>query len=152
MFKLRAKVAAIWADEHHWTVHCVRSSEWNTFHLHFNIAYIYQCIWGWKHLQKLSPKCKFIYIFLFRSGAPPMTLLTGGALTDPSCPQRVHHWCMAGGGGKNPGYAGDYHLILDDNHVKSWNILSDTSAQCVKLIKGIWLHLSNTRITVSGLC
>ena len=61
MLKLQAKGVAIWADEHHWTVHCVRSSEWSTFHLHLCISY--QCIWGWQHLQKPCPKCHFTYIF-----------------------------------------------------------------------------------------
>ena len=38
MLKLQAKGVTIWADEHHWTVHCVRSSEWSTFHLHLSEA------------------------------------------------------------------------------------------------------------------
>ena len=122
MLKLQAKGVAIWADEHHWTVHCVRSSEWSTFHLHLCISY--QCIWGWQHLQKPSPKCHFTYIFLlflFRSGAPPMTLLTvdcwTGVLTDPRLPATASNVCTTdarlGGVGrvapppnKNPGYAG----------------------------------------------
>ena len=37
--------------KHQWTVHCVRSLEWSTFHLHL-------CI-----VQKPSPKCHFTYIF-----------------------------------------------------------------------------------------
>ena len=28
-----------WADEHHWTVHCVRSSEWST--IIFTYIYVY---------------------------------------------------------------------------------------------------------------
>ena len=40
MLKLQAKGVAIWADEHHWTAHCVRSSEWSTFHLHLCIIII----------------------------------------------------------------------------------------------------------------
>ena len=102
MLKLQAKGAAFRADEHHWTVHCVRSSEWSTFHLHLFISY--QCILGWRHLQKPSPKCNFTYIFLlflFCSGAPK-TLLTGSdcwsAHRSPAaCDsfKRVHDWCKA---------------------------------------------------------
>ena len=107
MLKLQAKRAAIWADEQHWTVHCVRSSELSTFHLHLCIAY--QCIRGWQHLQKLSPKCNFTYnflLFLIRCGAPPMTL------TDTQLPAAASNVCTTdawlGGDGpnKNPGYAG----------------------------------------------
>ena len=53
--------------------------------------------------------------FLFRSGAPPMTLLTAGALTDPRLPATASNVCTTdarlGGVGrvappnKNPGYA-----------------------------------------------
>ena len=43
-------------------------------------------------LCKTLPQMSFhLYslLFLFRSGAPPMTLLAEGALTDPSCPRQV---------------------------------------------------------------
>ena len=84
MLKQQPKGAAIWADVHRWTLHCVRLSERSTFHLHLSISY--QFIWGWQHLQKPSPKCHFTYtclLFLFPSGAPPMT---AEARTDPQLP------------------------------------------------------------------
>ena len=107
MLKLQAKGVAIWADKHLWTV------KWSTFHLHL-------CIWGWQHLQKPSPKYHFIYIlllFLFRSGAPLMTLPTTGSLTDSQLPATVSNVCTTDArlGGvsrvfpppnKNPGHAG----------------------------------------------
>ena len=50
--------------------------------------------------QKPSPKCHFTYIFLlflFRSGAPPVTLLNAGALTAARDSfKRVHDLCKAG--------------------------------------------------------
>ena len=54
------------------------------------------------------PKCHFIYhllLFSFLSGAPPMTLLTAGAVTARPYPRlpaiaaqfkRLHHWCVVG--------------------------------------------------------
>ena len=58
----------------------------------------------------------YFLLFLFRSGAPPMTLLTAGALTDPQLPATASNVCTTdarlGGVGrvpppnKNPGYAG----------------------------------------------
>ena len=102
MLKLQAKGVAIWADEHHWTVHCVRSSEWSTFHLHLCISY--QCIWGWQHLQKPSPKCHFTYIFCyfyFALGLHPWLcwLLDWSAHRSSAARdsfKRVHDWCKAG--------------------------------------------------------
>ena len=46
---------------------------------------------------KPSPKCNFTYIvllFLFRSGAPPVTLLTAGTLTDPQLPATASNVCV----------------------------------------------------------
>ena len=58
-----------------------------------------------------------LLLFLFRSGAPPMTLLTAGAFTDPRLPATASNVCTTdarlGGVGrvappnKNPGYAVD---------------------------------------------
>ena len=51
------------------------------------------CLSG-QHLLKPSPKCHLTYNFvpfLFRSGAPPMTLLNDGALTDPQLPATASH-------------------------------------------------------------
>ena len=48
------------------------------------------------------PKSNFTYIFaiFFRSGAPPMTQLTAGALAALAAARdsfnRVHNWCKAG--------------------------------------------------------
>ena len=95
MLKLQSKGVAIRVDEHHWTVNCVRSSEWSTFHLHLCISY--QCIWGWQLLQKPSPKWNFTDIccyFYFGLGLQPcMILLTALALTDPQLPAKASNMC-----------------------------------------------------------
>ena len=36
----------------------------------------------------------YFLLFLFRSGAPPLTLLTAGALTDPQLPATASNVCM----------------------------------------------------------
>ena len=100
----QGKGAAIWADEHHWKVHCVRSSEWSTFPLH----YVYRSnvidtdnIYTQKVISSI---CFAIFISLLGS---PMTLLTAGTLTslpDPQLPARqlrtcarmVHGWASTG--------------------------------------------------------
>ena len=74
-----------------------------------------KCIWGWQHLQKLSPKCHFSYIlllFLFCFGVPPMTLLTGGALTDPQLPATASNMCTT-----DPWLSGDGRVSPKQ---KSW--------------------------------
>ena len=67
-----------------------------------------------KTLPQMSFHLYFL-LFLFRSGAPPMTLLTAGALTDPRLPATASNVCTTdarlGGVGRvppppNPGYAG----------------------------------------------
>ena len=70
-----------------------------------------------KTLPQMSFHLYFL-LFLFCSGAPPMTLLTAGALTDPRLPATASNMCTTdarlGGVGrvppppqnKNPGYAG----------------------------------------------
>ena len=79
---------------------------------HFTYIYVY-------HTNVFEadsiPECHFTYIF-FRCGAPPMTLLTAGALTEPQLLATASNVCAAdawlGGVGqmpppnKNPGYAG----------------------------------------------
>ena len=98
--KLQAKDATVWADERHWTVHCVRSSEWSTFHLHLCISY--QCIWGWQHLPKPSPKCNFPKqnsIFFSLWGSTYDSADCWSAHRPPSARdsfKRVHDWCKAG--------------------------------------------------------
>ena len=58
------------------------------------------------------PQMSFL-IYSFRSGAPPMTLLTAGALTEPQLPATASNVCTtdtslgAPPPNKNPGYAGD---------------------------------------------
>ena len=74
-----------------------------------------------KALPQISFPLKKIYFFL-RSGAPPMTLLTAGALTDPHLPATASNVCTTdvrlGGVGrvaplnKNPGYAGAIRMLL----------------------------------------
>ena len=103
----------MWADEHHWTVYGVLSSEWSIFHLHLCIILAYQCIWGWQHLQKPSPKCHFTYIFwlfIFRS------------THDSAECWRAHRSpvCVESAAGchppnKNPAYAGGGSLYIYDN-------------------------------------
>ena len=104
MLKLQAKGVAIWADEHHWTVHCVCSSEWSTFDLHLGIPY--QCIWDWQHFQKPSPKCNFTFFLLFFSALGLDSLLTAGALTDLQLPATTSNVCTTdarlGGIGRVP--------------------------------------------------
>ncbi len=116
MLKLQAKGVAIWTDEHHWTVHCVRSSEWSTFHLQLCISY--QCIWGWQHLQKPSPKCHFTYIFCyfyFTLGLHPRlcwllerSQILGCPRQLQTCARLMQGWVASAGcpPNKNPGYAG----------------------------------------------
>ena len=140
MLKLQAKCVAIWADVHNWTVHCVRSSEWSTLNEMFtyinmsDLIYVYQTnvdpsIWGCQRVQKPSPNGISPTIFLrfsFRSCAPPMTLLTVGTLTDPSCPRLVQTcarlvqgWVALSGWtpppNKDPGYA--YEEALPQSRV-----------------------------------
>ena len=77
---------AMWADEHYWTVHCVCSAEWSSFHLHLGISY--QCIWGWQHCKHIThargaythAHQMSFHPFFFRSGAPLITLLTARVL------------------------------------------------------------------------
>ena len=48
----------------------------------------------------------YVLLFLFRTGAPPMTLLTAGALTEPRLPATASHVCTTdarlGGVGRGP--------------------------------------------------
>ena len=119
MLKLQAKGVAIWADEHHRTVHCVRSSEWSTFHLHLCISY--QCIWGYNIYKNpppnvISPIFFAIFISLWGSiqdSADCWSAHRSSAVRDSF--KRVHDWCKAGWRrpgapppNKNPGYAGGW--------------------------------------------
>ena len=96
---IQAKGVAIWADEHHRTVHCICSSEWTTFHLHLVISY--QCIWGWQHLQKPSPKCNVTYFFAIFPlwGSTHNSADCWSAHRSPAARdsfKRRHDWCKAG--------------------------------------------------------
>ena len=119
MLKLQAKGVAIWADEHHWTVHCVRSSEWSTFQLHLCISY--QSIWGCQHLQKSYPKCHFTYIFCYFHFALALhpwlcwllelSQILGSSRQLQTCARLMQGWVASAGcppppPNKNPGYAG----------------------------------------------
>ena len=67
----------------------------------------------------------FLLLFLFRSGAPPMTLLTAGALTDRQLPATASNVCTTdtrlGGArrvpppNKNPGYADGTMVLVHAN-------------------------------------
>ena len=71
-----------------------------------------------KNLPQMSFHLYFL-LFLFRSGAPPMTLPTAGVLTDPQLPATASNVCTTdarlGGVGrvatpnKNPGYTSVGH-------------------------------------------
>ena len=113
MLKLQAKGAAIWADEHHWTVvKHVRSSE-SLKHIIF-LTYIlrisYQCIGlilGWQHLQKPSLKCNFTYnvlLVLFHSGhhpwlswLPKRSQTPSGRRQLQTCSLLMHGWVESAG-------------------------------------------------------
>ena len=135
MFKLQAKGVAIWADEHHWTVHCVRSSEWSTFNLHLCISY--QCIWGWQHLQKPSPKCHFTYIFChfyFALGLPHDSADCWSAHRSSAARdsfKRVHDWCKAGW--RRPG---DANIIMSTvNNPKTGDVCLFVRRICCRYYK-----------------
>ena len=74
-----------------------------------------------KTLSQMSFHLYFL-LFLFRSGAPPMTLLTAGALTDHQLPATAPNVCMTdarlGSVGrvpppnKNPGFADELWHVL----------------------------------------
>ena len=76
-------------NTYHWTVQCVRSSE-----AHFTyINYVYHSnVFEADNIyKKNSPQMifhQYCLLFLFRSGAPPMTLLTAESLTDSQLPAR----------------------------------------------------------------
>ena len=95
----------------------------------------------------------FTYIFLlflFRSGVPPMTLLTAGALTDPQLPATASNVCTTdawlGLGesagwlppNKNPGYASD----SDSEHILSMT----------KLAFDVMYESQKTQLRVASLC
>ena len=97
---------------------------WNEAHFTYlvHLCISYQCTLCQQHLRKRrkpSPNCIFTYmfvLFLFRSGATPMTLLNAGMLTDPQLPATASNACTTdarlGGIGrvpppdKNPDHAG----------------------------------------------
>ena len=86
---------------------------------HFTYIYVYHT--NVSEADNISKKLisPIFLLFLFRSGAPLMTLLTAGALTDPRLPATASNVCTTdarlGGVGRvhppppqqNPGYAGD---------------------------------------------
>ena len=73
---------------------------------HFTYIYVFQADNVYKNPP---PKCNFTFIFLLfllRSWAPPMTLPTAGALTNPQLPATASNLCMTdarlGGVGQVP--------------------------------------------------
>ena len=88
---------------------------------HFNYIYVYHTnVSEADNIYKNPPPnviSPIFLLFLFSSGAPPMTLLTAGALTDPQlpatasiCARLMQGWVASAGWppppNKNPGYAG----------------------------------------------
>ena len=62
---------------------------WNEAHFTYIYVYHSNVFEADNIYKKPSPKCHFTYIcfyVFFCSGAPPMTFLTDGALTDPQLP------------------------------------------------------------------
>ena len=105
MLKLQAKCVAIRADEHH--------SSLCTFigmkHISPTFMYIIPMYLRLKTFTKTLPQMSFhlyFLLFLCRSGAPPVTLLTAGALTDPRLPATASNVCTTdarlGGVGRVP--------------------------------------------------
>ena len=74
---------------------------------HFTYIYVYHTnVFEADNIYKNLPQMSFhlyFLLFLFRSGAPPMTLLTVGAHTDPPASNVVSAGCPPN---TNPGYAG----------------------------------------------
>ena len=76
---------------------------------HFTYIYVYHTnVSEADNIYKNPPPNIFLLflLFLFRSGAPPMTLLTAGALTDPRLPATASSVCTTdarlGGVGRVP--------------------------------------------------
>ena len=81
---------------------------WNE--AHFTYIYVYHMnVSEADNIYKNPPQMSFrlyFLLFIFRSGAPPMTLLTAGALTDPRLPVTASNVCTTdarlGGVGRVP--------------------------------------------------
>ena len=77
---------------------------------HFTYIYVYHTnVFEADSIYKTLPQMSvhiFCLLFFSRSGAPPMTLLTAGALTDPQVSATVSHMCATdawlGGVGRVP--------------------------------------------------
>ena len=89
--------------------------------LHLCISY--QCIWGWQHWHKPSPKCHFTYIFAIFSlcGSTHDSADCWSAHQIHSCPRQLQTcsplmqgWVASAGcpPNKNPGYAGGPFLSI----------------------------------------
>ena len=122
-----------------------RSSEWSTFHLHLCISY--QCIWGWQHLQKPSPKCHITYIFCyfyFALGLHPWlcwllesSQILGCLRQLQTCARLMQGWVASAGcpppPNKNPGYTGAYYFGQSSLFGHGWrlNILPTRNQQAL---------------------
>ena len=77
---------------------------------HFTYIYVYHTnVSEADNIYKDPPPnviSRIFFVFLFRSGAPPITLLTAGALTDPRLPATASNVCTTdarlGGVGRMP--------------------------------------------------
>ena len=86
--------------------------DWALYKYFYYYYYYYYIIPMYLRLTtftKTLPQMSFhlyFFLFLFRSGAPPMTLLTAGALTDPRLPATTSNVCTTdarlGGVGRVP--------------------------------------------------
>ena len=65
----------------------------NEAHLTYIYVYYHTNVSEADNIYKNPPPNVISPIFLFRSGAPPMTLLTAGALTDPRLPATASNVC-----------------------------------------------------------
>ena len=81
-----------------------------------------------KTLPQISFHLYFL-LFLFRSGAPPMTLLTAGALTDPRLPATASNVCTTDA---RLGGVGPVHL-KQKSWLRRWHPLVMWSAVCSAL-------------------
>ena len=87
MLKLQAKVVAVWVDDHLWTVHCVRSSEWSTSPTCMCIIPMY-----FRPTLKIPPPNVISPIFFgyfSRSGLHPWFYWLLERSQIPSCPREL---------------------------------------------------------------
>ena len=146
MLKLQAKGVAISADEHHWTVHCVRSSGWRTFHLHSCIShpmYLRLTIFFLKPPPHVISPILFVLLFLFHSGLHPWLcwLLERSQISRcprqlQTCARLMQGWVASAGcppPNKNPGYASDACIIYSCSCCSCNMFISDPPCHLIKI-------------------